>query len=232
MERLLVKITKTDEIKFISHLDTMRTFYRALKRSNLPISYSKGFNPHPSISVAAPLSLGVESIGEYIDLEFDSYVDENEIKEKLNETLPLGMKVLNVVYVKEKKVAAMASVHGAKYVLRMSHNIDSIDTIKDYLNKILSSEEILKDKKTKKGIKEVNVRPLIIDLKVGSFNSEEVEIEAFVRAGSNGSLGIDILSSIIKDFSEGNIFGYPHAKRINLYSDVKGKWVDLLSFYK
>ena len=232
MERLLVKITKTDEVKFISHLDTMRTFYRALKRANLPISYSQGFNPHPSISVAAPLSLGIESIGEYIDVEFDSYVDENEVKEKLNENLPLGMRVLNVIYIKEKKVAAMASVHGAKYIFRMNHNLDNIDALKNQLNKILSSEEILKDKKTKKGIREVNVRPLIVDLKVSSFNNEEVEIEALLRAGSNGSLGIDILASIIKDFSENSIFGYPCAKRINLYSDVNGKWVDLLSFYK
>ncbi|KMT21549.1 TIGR03936 family radical SAM-associated protein [Clostridium cylindrosporum] len=232
MERLLIKITKNDETKFISHLDTMRTFHRALRRAGLPVSYSKGFNPHPSISVAAPLSLGISSIGEYIDVDFDSFVDEKIVKEELNENLPLGMRVLNVVYIKDKKPAAMAAVQGAKYTLRMTHSATSRSECEKYIENILESDEILKEKKTKKGLKEVNVRPLIIDLSVSEFNEEEVEIEAFVMAGSNGSLSMDLLWGILKDFSNGTISGFPASKRRNIYTKVSDKWVDLLTFYK
>lgn len=232
MERLLIKITKTDEAKFISHLDTMRTFHRALRRASLPVSYSKGFNPHPSISVAAPLSLGVASIGEYIDVDFDNFVDEKEVKEKLNESLPLGMRVLNVQYIKEKRLAAMAAVEGAKYTVRMEHRVKSKENCENYISSILSSKEIIKAKKTKKGIRDVDVRPLIIDLKLAEFNNEELEIEAFVKAGSNGSLSMEILSSILKDFSCGDMYGFPHAKRTNIYAKASDKWVDLLTYYK
>lgn len=232
MERLLLKITKNEAAKFISHLDSMRTIHRALRRSGIPVSYSNGFNPHPSISVAAPLSLGISSIGEYVDVDLDYFVDEKEIIEKLNLSLPLGMKVLNAVYVKGKKPASMSSVHGAKYTIRMEHSVESKAICEDYIKNILSSEEILKMKKTKKGLKEVNLRPLIIDLKVSDFNLEELEIETFVRAGSNGSISIDLLASILKDFSNGDIHGYPYAQRKNIYTYVDDKWVDLLTFYK
>ncbi|MEG0370792.1 MAG: TIGR03936 family radical SAM-associated protein [Clostridium sp.] len=232
MERLLIKFTKNDEVKFISHLDTMRTIHRSLRRAGLPVSYSQGFNPHPSISVAAPLSLGLSSIGEYADIDFDFYVEEKEVIRILNEKLPFGMRVLSAIYIKEKKISAMAAVNGAKYTLRMKHNNISMVECKSYLNDILLQEEILKMKRSKKGPKETNVRPLILDLSVTGYNEEEVEIDAFIMAGSNGSLSIDMLTSIISDFSQDKIKGYNCLMRRNIYTKQADKWIDLLSFYK
>lgn len=232
MERYLMKITKDDAAKFISHLDTMRTIIRALKRVNMPISYSNGFNPHAYVSVAAPLSLGISSIGEYVDLEFDSYVEENVIKEDLNKTLPLGIKVVDILHIREKKPAAMSIVNGAKYSIRMNHKIENLAKCKEYIENILLSKEIYKMKKTKKGMKEVDVRPLILSLKVMDFNSDDLELEAFIKSGSTGSLSIAILFDIIKDFSNNNIFGYPLAQRKNIYTFDKNSWVDLFTFYK
>ncbi|MEF9952322.1 MAG: TIGR03936 family radical SAM-associated protein [Clostridium sp.] len=232
MERLLIKFTKGDETKFISHLDTMRTMHRAFRRAELPVAYSQGFNPHPNMSIASPLTLGVASVGEYLDVEFDEFVDTKEVIERLNNNLPLGIRALNAVYIKEKKIASMAAVNGAKYTINMNHTGLSMKDCSKILKDILNAEEILKMKKSKKGPKEINVRPLIIELTIAGYNSEEVEVDAFVMAGSNGSLSMEILASIIEDFSEKNIYGYPCPIRKNIFTNNQGKWMDLLTFFK
>ncbi|WDC83872.1 TIGR03936 family radical SAM-associated protein [Caloramator sp. mosi_1] len=102
MNRYVFKLKKIGNTKYISHLDTMRTLHRAIRRAGLPLTYSKGFNPHPSISFASPLSVGVESLAEYIDIEFDSILKAKEIIEKLNVNLPIGMEVLKVIPINKK----------------------------------------------------------------------------------------------------------------------------------
>ncbi|MEG2337579.1 MAG: TIGR03936 family radical SAM-associated protein [Clostridium sp.] len=232
MERLLIKFTKGEDVKFISHLDTMRTIHRAFRRAGLPVSYSNGFNPHPNISIAAPLTLGVSSVGEYLDVELDEALPEKEVIERLNNNLPYGMRALNAIYIKEKKVPSMAAVNGAKYTIIMKHSGVSMKECDEVLKNIMNASEILKMKKSKKGPKEVNVRDLIIDLTIAGYNSEELEVDAFVMAGSNGSLSMDILSSIIEDFSDKKIFGYPSPIRKNIFTNKDGKWIDLLTFFK
>lgn len=77
-----LKFTKGSEVKYISHLDLMRVFQRALRRASIPISYSSGFNPHQEISFAAPLSLGVTSNAEYVDLKLTEPMDVREIRRR------------------------------------------------------------------------------------------------------------------------------------------------------
>jgi len=71
VEKLLIKYTKEDRLKFISHLELIRVIERALRRGNIPLKFSEGFNPHPKISFAAPLSVGVSSQGEYMTVEVE-----------------------------------------------------------------------------------------------------------------------------------------------------------------
>lgn len=99
--RYLIKYTKGDEIKYVAHLDLMRTIQRILRRSELPVEYSKGFNPHIILSIAQPLSVGVASKGEYMDVEFKEEVDEKVIKDTLNANTPIGIEILDVKKAKE-----------------------------------------------------------------------------------------------------------------------------------
>ena len=80
--RYVIKFTKGENIKFIGHLDLMRTIQRIIKRSGLPVEYSKGFNPHMSLSIAQPLSVGVYSDGEYLDLVLTESLGVGEVIEK------------------------------------------------------------------------------------------------------------------------------------------------------
>ena len=88
MVNLRVKFIRGEEIKFISHLDLMRVFERALRRSEIPVAYSKGFNPHPQMVFGLPLSVGVTSQCEYADFKIEDNIEPNEFIQRLNDNLP------------------------------------------------------------------------------------------------------------------------------------------------
>ena len=94
MQRIKIKYTKGKEIKFISHRDLMRVFIRAIRRAELPIAYSQGFNPHMKISWGQALKLGKTSEEEYATLQFDGWVKPQTVMEKLNQQLPPGIEIL------------------------------------------------------------------------------------------------------------------------------------------
>ena len=124
--RYLIKFTKESNIKFISHLDLMRTLQKIVRRADLPMEYSKGFNPHMAMSIAQPLSVGVYSQGEYMDLVLSDEVDEKEMIEKLNSKSASGIKFIQakkIVNVEGEKKApqAMALIDACRYIIKVSY---------------------------------------------------------------------------------------------------------------
>lgn len=230
MERILIKFTKVKGAKFISHLDTMRTLHRALRRAGLPVAYSKGFNPHASISVAAPLSLGIASTAEYADIELNECIKPEVIREKLNMALPEGIQVLNVLNIGEKMPTSMGIVDGAKYVIKQQHNA-SIQEIESTINEVIALKEIFKNKRTKSGEKLVDIRPLIRDIKLINYEKDHIEMECVLLAGSKGSLGPEMISELIKEKSNNKIYGYPEIERKEIYCLSNNKWIDLLAYF-
>lgn len=230
MERILIKFTKTSGAKFISHLDTLRTLHRTFKRAGVPIVYSKGFNPHPSISVTAPLSLGIGSISEYADVEIEEYIAGKVIKDRLNNTLPQGMKILDVINVKEKLPASMGLVEGAAYNITLEHCTDE-SFIEKEIETILLMDSIIKNKKSKSGEKLVNIRPLIEKIEITDFTEKEVTLLCLIRTGSRASLASDMVAELIKEYSMGKIFGYPRIVRRELYTIKNEKWIGMASYF-
>ncbi len=94
MQRISVKYTKGEEIKFISHRDLMRTFQRAVRRADIPIAYSQGFNPHMKISWGNALKVGQSSSGELAQLQIDGWIKPAELMARLNRHLPKGLEIL------------------------------------------------------------------------------------------------------------------------------------------
>ena len=105
--RYLIKFTKESNIKFISHLDLMRTIHRTVRRSGIKAKYSKGFNPHMIMSIAQPLSVGVYSESEYLDIELDEVISEKNVIDKLNLAAPSGIKFLDAKMIIEKENTKM-----------------------------------------------------------------------------------------------------------------------------
>jgi radical SAM-linked protein len=228
--RLLIKFTKTNGAKFISHLDTMRTLHRAFRRAELPISYSKGFNPHASISVAAPLSLGLGSVAEYADVDIDYEMDSEGILSALNEALPMDIKIINIIPINTKMPASMAAVAFARYSIRFDKKVDT-EVVEKLIKAIKGSDEIMKMKRSKSGEKLVNIRPFIMELYYESFDSGLIKFECILKAGSNGSLGADAIAQLIKEYSGGAIDGHPYITREEIYALVDDKRIPLDRYF-
>ena len=91
--RLIVRFERLEEIKYISQLDMLRTIHRALRRADIPVAYSEGFNPQPKVSFGFALSVGLVSYGEYMDIQLKTDIDAELFKEKMNNVLPRGMRI-------------------------------------------------------------------------------------------------------------------------------------------
>jgi len=226
MVRYLIKYSKESDIKFLSHLDLMRTIQRVIRRAKLPIEYSKGFNPHMSISIAQPLSVGVYSTGEYLDAVFTEEVEENEILKALNENTVAGIKFLSVTKVArkegQKNQQAMATIDAAKYVIKLKlQNAAEVD-----MDSVMALSQWTILKKSKSGEKETDIKPLIKDIKY-SIKDDILTIETLLSCGSRENLSPSLLSEFIKTHVKGiKEDAFVDIKRVEMYA-FKGK--ELLS---
>lgn len=199
--RYVIKYTKGADIKFISHLDLMRIIQRVIRRTDIPIKYSKGFNPHMAISIAQPLSVGVYSDGEYMDIVLDGELNENEIIEKLNEKTVRGIRFLEAKKVREvlegekKLPQAMALLDAVRCTIKMP--ISSEEGVLKKLEEILAQESWVTIKKSKKGPKEADIRPFVKDIKCYVEGSDLV-INTLIATGSREHLSPDLLARYIK----------------------------------
>lgn len=190
--RLLMRFQKGEEVKYISHLDMQRLFQRALRRADISCEYSKGFNPHLLISFACALPVGVCSTAEYVEVQLTKFVHPDTCIKRLNEVMPKGVTVTNAVELNDKYPTVASVICLAEYTF-IPENRGDYSEIIDSLNK---KEEIVIEKKTKKGFKDVNVRPMIHRLK--QVNNE---IKATLSCSNSENLRADKLKEILE--SEG-----------------------------
>lgn len=224
-----MKFSKEDIIKFVGHLDLMRTIQRMLRRSGLPLEFSKGFNPHVNISLAQPLAVGVYSSGDYMDLELREDVDPQIILDKLNEVAPPGIKIFKAVKVNKAKnikvFKAMAAVDAAKYLINIKY-LDKI-SIKTSIENLLKMEkwETLKKSKTKEA--RVDIKPMI---KRFNYKIEEnvLIVEVLVLCGSRQNLSPILIAKFIQDNTYGaNLDAFIDIKREEMYANSEKGLVPL-----
>lgn len=149
-----IKFSKLGNLKYISHLDLQRTMKSALLRSGLPIYYSEGFNPHPKMIFALPLSIGAESTCEYLDIKLTKEADLSYVKDRLNSVM------VDNIFVKEAYVpdTKFKSITWAEYEILTDDRYDPEKLLKD---------EIIVEKRTKRGERSVNIRPQIKEADFG-----------------------------------------------------------------
>lgn len=195
MCKILAKFTKQDRMKFLSHLELISVIERAFRRANIPLKFSQGFNPHPKISFAAPLSVGVSSESEYLTVEIQDEIDIEEFKNKVNLQLPKGMKFIKCKYIDQKSKSLMSIVEDATYIakcfIEASYDLNEINIIlKNFLNK----EEILFKKIGKRNKEKIiNIRKYIKNIIVLSKEDNEIIFKMTVSTGSQGNLKPHIL---------------------------------------
>ena len=174
MHRLLFE--KKGNAIWISHLDLMRVFQRSFKRAGLPLTHSGGFNPRASVSIALPLSVGVESDCELLDFDLDGYEAScEEIRDRLNETLVSGVKVLEV-YEDAKKLKHLAYLD---CVVTLEYDNGAPEA--DAVAALFRRETLFVEKKTKSnGIQDQNILHMIRSLNVEQTDSQTLTIFARV----------------------------------------------------
>lgn len=186
--KLRIKFKKYGPVRFIGHLDVMRFFQKAIRRAGIDVTYTTGFSPHQVMSFAAPLGVGLESNGEYMDIQVNSLPAPRDglnscqvLVEQLNAASVKGLDVVSARVLPDTAGNAMASVAAASYTVRFREgrepklicgdssagsNSSAVDDnhINEALKTFLEKEEILITKETKKGTRQVNLRPGIYEL--------------------------------------------------------------------
>ncbi len=217
MNKYRLKFSKIGKIKYTGHLDLLKIFQRAIKRANLPISYSQGFNPHQIMSFAIPLPLGMESEAEYIDMQFDEDLDCDYIKQTLNENLPIGIEILNVTRLKEGQSSSASIVNFGKYEVILDNNI-IIDDINNFLKEEQINIEKIGKKRGKTIKKIVNIKDDIVNIDYIDAN----KIEILISTGSLKNLKPDVLIESFYNFLNIPYKKYKiNYKRVGLFDENK-----------
>ncbi len=193
------KYAKEGMMKYLSHLDLVRLFERAFRRAEIPLAFSQGFNPHPIVSFASPLSIGVSSEAEYFDLVLSKAMHEAEFVRKLNHTLPEGIRLVTAKYHEIEKVpslmkeSALISYRVEGYA---DHTLET-NQLESSLDIFLDGEEIWIDKIIKKNkykhrrqqkITRINIRPLIHALAIQSVRDNYMSAEIQIHNLDSGTV--------------------------------------------
>ena len=228
--RYLTKFTKEENIKFISHLDVLKTIQKNIRRAGLPIEFSQGFNPHMNTSIAQPLSVGVYSSGEYMDMVLTTEMDEKEIVDKLNATAPSGIKYISALAIPytpgEKKVPqAMALIDAARYTIKVRY--EDLSKLEEDMTNLLEVEQWNTIKKSKKGEREVNLKTLIKEFSFW-IKDEFLVLNVLISTGSREHLGADLLVKYIQEnTSNAALEAFVDIKREEMYFYKNDKLVPL-----
>lgn len=183
--KLRIKFIKKGQIKFIGHLDVMRYFQKALRRAEVDVAYSSGFSPHQIMSFASPLGVGLESNGEYFDVEINTQISSKEFVDRVNAVSIPEIQITDVRLLPEKAGNAMASVAAAGYTVRFRE--DRGYKTHDWQQKFrefMEMDTILITKKTKSGTAEIDLKPAIYDYSL----QEPESVYLLVNASSEGNI--------------------------------------------
>jgi len=141
MHRLRLKFARKDRLKFLSHLDMMRLWERALRRAGLSLVYSEGFSPHPQISMAAPLAVGVTGLAELMDVYLQHSIPINEFLQKIRPQLPDGVEILEVTVAGIEAPSLQSRIRFAEYSVEVQPEKSPSDILQD-INNLLSTKQL------------------------------------------------------------------------------------------
>ncbi len=165
------RFVKGETVRYISHLDMLHTFERAVRRAHIPMSYSRGYNPHPSLIFGMALSLGVSSECEAMDMGLAEKCDIQETLDKANQALPRDLQLLEGQFTPPKN-SIMAAVYAGTYVLLVQTE-GGTARINQAIQQMMSSDEVMAVKKSKDSSKEVNIKHMIKDLQAWDYCGHE-----------------------------------------------------------
>lgn len=225
---LRVTFNKKEYLRYIGHLDLMKLFQRTFSRVGIHIKYSAGFNPKPKLSIANPLSLGIESEEEYMDVDLENKIPVEEFIEKMNKALPKDVQIIDGKYL-EKGDSISSLIEWAVYEIRFDL-LDPIDkiTFEEIIGNWLLKEGIIITRSRKKGRNKIeqeeDIKGFIKEIKCKEILNNSIIIEANIKSGDNGNLRpLDFMEALIRDNNLNMDIDSIMMKRLAMYAEKDGK---------
>ena len=212
MPRLLFE--KTGDSVWISHLDLMRVFQRAFRRAGLLLKHSQGFTPRAIVSIALPLSVGVESVCELLDYEL---VEGKATMEQLNEKLPDGIRVLEIVE-NGRKIKELTHLRAS---VTMTYDDGVPENAVERLNDFFEQESLIIRKHSRKGETETDILPMLCEKRIVQKSGTSVEMDVLVCA-QNPSLNPQLLLNALELYAPELAPNHSTIRRLEVY-DAEGK---------
>lgn len=185
--RMIAEFEKMGRMSWFSHLDLQNTMQRALRRAQLPVAYSQGFNPHVLTSFATALSVGCQSRGEVMEVEMAGEIYPEEFAEKLNACLPDGLKVRRCAPVPDSAPALMAKVAEAGYDIT-APNADLTQAVEAFLK----AEEVMVEKRSKTKTRLVNIRPMVHEITC-AFDGKDSRLSMVLEQTNANALKVELV---------------------------------------
>ena len=218
--RALFLFGKRERLRFVSHLDLQRFMHRAFNRTNLPIAFSQGFNPHPVMSFASALAMGWTSEYEILDIKLARDVAHDDALNQMRAALPPDLPVYDVRLVEDAHPKMMASVAMADYRFTLSG--DGAQAVIDAVPAFLAEQSVIALRKTKSGEKPTDIRPMAVLLQ-----TDGCVLNARLMLTEAATLKPDLLISVLAQRAGESV---PEARvhRLKLLAEQDGQIVPLL----
>ncbi len=186
MQRVRIKFTREEPVKYISHLDVMRLWQRAFVRAGVDLAYSEGFNPRPRMSLAAPLALGVTSEAELMDITLSRWTSPPAFRAAVERQLPEGVRIREVLAVAPTLPSLQSQVRLAEYTVTVATG-KSTEEVQSAIDVLLARETLPWEHQRDTGPRRYDLRKLVDDLWVGERREGAREIGMLLRCDSQGS---------------------------------------------
>ncbi|MCL6610515.1 MAG: TIGR03936 family radical SAM-associated protein [Peptococcaceae bacterium] len=186
MPRYRIRYSKEGAARFMSHLDLARTFERVLRRAGLPVTLSRGFNPHSRLAFGFPLPVGVAGLEEYVDMDLDRDISPAEIIRSINSAMPPGLKATGSCRLEERAPALMSEVERSTYLVRFDRgDAPDLETVRQCLERVMGLPEVPVARRKKDGPPvPFDIRPGILSLSAREEDGRMV-VEMELMAGSS-----------------------------------------------
>lgn len=213
MKNVRVWFEKKDTARYISHLDLNRCMSRAFHKTKLPLWYTQGFHPHIFLTITMPLSLGMSGLQESMDIRLTEEVPYEEIIQKLNGALPLDIHVYKIT----EPVMRPSEVAFATYEITYESENRSAEQAKEEIEELLSHEEVLVTKHTKRGPKEFDIRPYFADMKLSIGEDGFLHTQLCLPISVNGGVNPGLLKTAAERYLGLEL--YEQIVRTGLYNE-------------
>lgn len=231
MAQLICRYRKGEEIRWISHLDLKRTLERAMRRAELPLALTQGHNPHPRVSFGPPLPMGATGEAELLAIHLDQAINPHEVKDRLNAQLPPGLEIVEVWSAPpHKKKETFGEVDVAEYQIIVTGEVDG-ESVSAGVDRLLEETQLVVQRGGERPEREVDLRPLILSLRVARAEVGEIELHARLKTGSHGGARPQEIVSLLGLEKEGQVVRY-HRLGLHASAEVSAPKTGMLRRWK